>query len=142
MKQRLSFALAAAAGVLSCAGCGNSNGRYEVSGKVLYDGQPAPGAVVYFHRKEVDDPLHEHVAQGVAGEDGTFTLASPAGIGALPGKYAVLVEWKEGAGQVRGRSPSLSAPDRLQGRYMDAVNPALHAEVKAHTNHLPPFELH
>jgi hypothetical protein len=141
MRRRcLSLAVAAAASV-AAAGCGNANGLYPVSGKVLFKGEPAAGAVVYFHRNGVTNALHEQTTQGVVQEDGTFTLAGPAGTGAPPGEYVVLVEWKEGAGKVRGRSPGLSAPDRFRGRYLDAKKPLLRAEVKTASNTLPPFEL-
>jgi hypothetical protein len=141
MRIHLFFALAIAGGVLANAGCGNSNGVYPVSGKVLYKGEPARGALVYFHRKGATDRLHEHVPQGVVGEDGIFTLASPSGAGALPGEYAVLIEWKAGAGKMPGRSPGLKAPDRFRGRYMNPNNPAFQVEVKSEKNRLPPFEL-
>jgi hypothetical protein len=141
MRNHLHFAVAVAGGILACAGCGNPNGAYPVSGKVLYQGEPAKGAVVYFHRKNVTDPLQEHTPQGIVQEDGTFTLASPVGKGALPGEYVVLIEWKEGAGKVRARSPALAAPDRFRGRYMNLNNPRFQAEVKAEKNRLPPFEL-
>src|SRR5262249_36239617 len=75
------------------AGCGNPSGTYPVSGKVLYRGEPATGAVVTFVRRDAADRMHEQVPQGVVRDDGTFSLASPLGAGALPGEYAVLVEW-------------------------------------------------
>jgi hypothetical protein len=131
----------ATVGVLTCAGCGNDTGLYPVSGKVLYKGQPAAGATVYFRHKGATESLHEQTPQGVVAEDGTFTLAGPAGHGALPGEYVVLVEWKDGAGKRKGRSPALNAPDRLKHRYLDPAKPLLQAEVKATTNQLPPFEL-
>ena len=140
MRTRLLFAVAAG-WAITCSSCGNSNGTYSVSGKVLYKGEPARGALVYFHRKGATDRLHEHVPQGVVGEDGTFTLVSPAGEGDLPGEYAVLIEWKEGAGKARGRSPGLNAPDRFRGRYMNPDRPAFEVEVKSAKNRLPPFEL-
>jgi hypothetical protein len=122
-------------------GCGNSAGIYPVSGKVLYRGAPAVGATVTFVRKDPATRLQEQTPQGVVRDDGTFSLASPLGTGAPPGKYAVLVEWKVGAGQTRGRSPGLSAPDRLERRYLDPDRPLLTATVEAKTNSLPPFEL-
>jgi hypothetical protein len=126
---------------ISCVGCGNSNGLNRVYGKVLYKNEPAVGACVYFHRKGSSDPLHEQVPMGVIQEDGTFELAGPGGEGALAGDYVVLVEWKEGAGKKRGRSPGLDAPDRLKGRYLNARKPLLQAEIKPGTNRLSPFEL-
>ncbi len=141
MRHFLLIACALAVGILAGSGCGSSNGVYPVSGKVLYNGQPATGAVVYFHRKVEGDRFHEHTPQGIVGEDGTFTLSSPAGNGALPGEYAVLIEWKEGAGKLRGRGPGLASPDRFHGRYMNVNNPQFTAEIKAEKNRLAAFEL-
>lgn len=126
---------------LCCTGCGNSNGMNPVYGKVLYKSEPAVGATIYFHRVGSSDPLHEQVPMGVIQQDGTFSLAGPAGAGALVGEYVVLLEWKEGAGKVRGRSPGLNAPDRFKGRYLNPRKPLLHAEVKPGTNRLSAFEL-
>jgi hypothetical protein len=121
-------------------GCGNSSGTYPVSGKVLYRGEPAAGATVTFVRRDASDRIHELTPQGVVREDGTFSLASPLGRGAPPGEYAVLVEWKVGAGR-KGRSPALNAPDRLNRRYLDPTHPVLTATVEPRTNSLPPFQL-
>ena len=122
-------------------GCGNSSGTYPVSGKVLYRGEPAAGATVTFVRRDTTDRMHEQTPQGVVREDGTFSLAGPLGEGALPGDYVVLVEWKVGAGKVKGRSPALNAPDRLNRRYLDPARPLLTVMVEAKANSLPPFEL-
>jgi hypothetical protein len=138
---RLFLLLAITSLTLIGSGCSGSNGYYPVSGKILHNGEPALGAVVYFHRKGEVDRLREHIPQGIVGEDGTFTLASPAGKGALPGEYAVLIEWKEGAGTLRGRGPGLESRDRFHGRYMNANDPQFTVEVKAEKNQLPPFEL-
>jgi hypothetical protein len=130
-----------AAWVFACIGCGNSSGVYPVTGKVLYRGEPAVGATVTFVRKGATDRTQEPTPQGVVGDDGTFSLASPLGAGAPPGEYAVLIEWKVGAGKTKGRSPGLDAPDRLKRRYLDPDRPLLIATVEAKTNSLPPFEL-
>ena len=130
-----------AAFTLACTSCSNSSGLYPVSGKVLFNGEPAVGATVTFIRKGSDDPMKEPVEQGVVGADGTFALSGPAGDGAPPGDYVVLVEWKEGAGKQAGRAPALNAPDRLQKRYLDPANPLLTATVEAKANVLSPFEL-
>jgi hypothetical protein len=127
--------------VCAGSGCGNSAGIYPVTGKVLYRGEPATGATVTFVRQGATDRFQEHTPQGVVGDDGTFSLAGPLGSGAPPGEYAVLVEWKVGAGKIKGRSPGLNAPDRLNRRYLDASRPLLRATVEAKTNSLPPFEL-
>jgi hypothetical protein len=126
---------------LCCASCGDSAGLYPVSGKVLCRGEPAVGATVTFVRKDSADPFNEPTPQGVVQEDGSFTLAGPRGPGAPPGEYVVLVEWKEGAGNMRGRSPGLGAPDRLKKRYLDPHKPLLTATVEPTTNVLAAFEV-
>ena len=139
MSRRL-FSAGLVAAALACSAC-NNNGQYPVSGKGTYHGEPAAGATVTFIRKGSADRFAETTPQGVVQEDGTFTLSGPAGNGAPPGEYAVLVEWKEGAGAKRGRAPALNAPDRLKRKYLDADKPLLTATVEPKTNALPPFEL-
>jgi hypothetical protein len=128
---------AAVACALACSSCSSPSGLYPVRGKVLVNGEPAAGATVTFVRKGAA----ESASQGVVGEDGGFTLSGPGGEGAPPGAYAVLVEWKEGAGGKRGRAPALNAPDRLKKKYLDPNKPLLTATVEAKSNTLPPFDL-
>jgi hypothetical protein len=136
------FALGAVSLLAPClSGCGNSNGLYSVRGKVLCKGEPAVGAVVYFHRKNVEGSLNEQISQGVVQQDGSFELSGATGKGAAAGDYAVLIEWKEGAGQTSGRSPAITAPDRFQGKYLDRQNPQFLAQVKPAKNQLPAFEI-
>jgi hypothetical protein len=140
MRSRVVFTAVIAAFAAASAGCGSS-GRHPVSGKVLCNGQPAVGASVTFVRKGADAGPDHEAAQGIVQDDGTFTLSGPGGKGAPPGEYIVLVEWKEGAGKLKGRSPSLNAPDRLKKRYLDPNKPLLTATVDTKANQLPPFEL-
>ncbi len=118
--------------LLACVAC-NKNNSYPVSGKVTYRGYPASGAAVFFIRQG-DDSIDEPPIMGVVREDGSFSL----GKGAPPGEYAVVIEWKQGSGPGAGRR---RGPDLLGRRYADPKNPRLHAEIKAGTNDLPPFEL-
>lgn len=134
-----------AAGALFCSACARE--IYPVTGKVMYKGEPAVGAAVFFHRRDAD-PAHEHLTMGIVKDDGSFTVVCGSlGAGAPPGEYDVLVEWKATRKQAKDRvqnapgHPSTKAPDRLKGRYADARQPRLHAVVKAQTNELPPFEL-
>jgi hypothetical protein len=77
------------------AGCGNPAGHYPVNGQVLYKGEPAPGAVVYFHQEGPSATATDTLPVGIADEGGNFRLSRDGiGDGCLPGKYAVLVEWK------------------------------------------------
>jgi hypothetical protein len=135
-------------------GCGNPSGYYTVHGKVLHNGEPARGAVVYFHHDDSSAAGPKIIPYGIVAEDGSFYLTCDGvGDGCPPGKYAVLVEWRDGTGngvvpvKSRGKTPLVkrgrvhSGPDKLNGRYFDISKPLLHAEVRAEPNALEPFEL-
>ena len=122
---------------LSCISCGN--GLSPVSGKVIYKGQPATGAAVFFKRQG-GDPMNEHTIMGLVQEDGSFTLVCGAqGKGAPPGDYDVLIEWKQSP--KRGKDRNRPVADKFKGRYADPNRPLLYATVKPGANTLPPFEL-
>jgi hypothetical protein len=152
-KARLVAARVAACALFGLAGCGNSTGLYPVTGKVLVKGQPASGAVVYFHQEDSRATAPPAVPSALVEDDGSFSIAvDNLGYGCPPGKYAVLVEWRDlsgdgvavvgkGKSAQRKRSKVRSGPDRLKGRYLDLKKPLLHAEVLAQSNSLPPFEL-
>jgi hypothetical protein len=146
--------VAAASLPLGGAGCGNAPGHYPVFGKVMHKGDPAAGAVVYFHREGPTASAAQTIPHGIVEEDGSFYVTSDGlGDGCPPGKYAVLVEWRNGSGdgvmpvKTEGktalvkRSRMRSGPDRLNGRYLDIGKPLLHAEVFPQSNTLPAFEL-
>jgi hypothetical protein len=164
---RLWFAIPAAAMFAGGIGCGGTPGLYPVSGKVMYHGEPAVGATVYFHRTAGGGELPSP-PMGIVQEDGSFRLITNESSGAPPGSYNVLVEWRaksSAAGKVttvsqpgprsapRRGSVRASAkphtsrfsrtvpPDRLKGRYFSADHPLLKAEVNPVSNTLPPFEL-
>jgi hypothetical protein len=142
------------------AGCGTAPGFYTVQGKVLYKGEPASGAVVYFHEEGVPAAAKSAIPFAIAEQDGTFRLACDGvGEGCRPGKYSVLVEWKGKPGASVNSSPVVAKVkgtqkvvainkrmaregiDQLQGRYFDLSRPLLHAEVLPQSNSLPPFEV-
>jgi hypothetical protein len=159
MNRKVFVLLIAANGAVGLAGCGRPAGLYPVSGKVLYKGEPAAGAVVYFHREGPSPAPASTIPFGIVEEDGSFYLSSDGqGDGCPPGKYAVLVDWK-GKNETPIAQPKPSRAkgkpkiipvnsrstrnnvDRLKGRYFDISKPLLHAEVLAQSNPLPPFEL-
>jgi hypothetical protein len=130
--------LAAFLGV-SCGG-----GLNPVRGKVLFQGEPARGAVVVFHPKN-EDSLTTLRPSGVVDGDGNFTLSTtkPAD-GAAAGEYLVTITWPEEAPPakpVMGTEPPPEPADRLKGRYADRTRSGLTAQVKSGANQLPPFEI-
>lgn len=142
-------------GLLGLGGCGRDDGLYPVHGTMLCASGPAEGAMISLYPEE-GAAGGGPIARGVVDAAGSFRLESgDLGDGAAPGRYAVLVEWRQGplrthrldARRPAGRSAPregkalLIADDRLKGRYADIAHPRLHAEVKPQTNYLPPIEL-
>jgi hypothetical protein len=148
------------ASAIVAGGCGSPAGLVPVSGKVLYRGEPAAGAVVFFHREQAPGGTHQTIPSGIVADDGSFYLTCDGlGDGCPAGKYAVLVEWKGKAdadaapqpkparGKAKAkviqvnRRTARNGVDRLKGRYFDISKPLLHAEVVPGSNPLPAFEL-
>jgi hypothetical protein len=132
--------------ITSLAGCGDGRiARYPVTGKVLVDGKPAPGAMVIFCPIEGSDELMRERPIGFAGPDGTFQLTTfVTNDGAPAGDYKVIARWPANSPSqrpvdpgVRGRIP----PDRLRGKYFNLDRTPLTATVIEGDNELPPFEL-
>lgn len=143
-------------------------GFYPVHGKVIYQGQPAKGAAVHFHREGETAEEAANFPIGLVDEEGNFFLeVHGVGQGALPGKYKVLIRWnprkdpdapapapapapspsankkakKPAESIAEQRRDPRSATDRLNFRYFHLDKPLLFAEVKPETNNLEPFEL-
>ncbi len=158
--------LPALALMLSSCG-GTAEGLASATGKVVCDGQPAAGAILYFHRQP-GEPAPPPSAAGVipsavVSDDGSFVVESASlGRGAAPGKYNVLVQWPEpdesvaaGAGsktkttRVRGKQIVVAKhdkldpvpSDRLKGRYSDSSKPQLKAEIKPGSTDLGTLEI-
>jgi hypothetical protein len=118
------------------ASCSGRKSVYPVTGKVLFEGRPAAGAVVQFH--PLDKSEKTPVAPlGEVGADGTFRLTTYAqGDGAPAGRYAVTVSWgvpsKGGDGMDRLLVPA---------RYLSPDTSKLTAEVPTEAVELPPFKL-
>ena len=155
---------ALAALLSSCSGTGE--GLVPVSGKLVCDGQPAEGAILFFHRVG-GDPGPASKTAGVipsatVGSDGAFSVESAAlGRGAAPGKYSLTVEWPEQpdvatrsasktkSSNVRGKTVVVAKhekfdavpTDRLMGRYSDATKPQLTAEIKSGPTDLGTLEI-
>ena len=125
------------AGVLLLgASCSGRKTVYPVTGKVLFEGRPAVGAVVQFHPQDKVD-TRAVAPLGQVGADGTFRLTTYAHEdGAPAGRYAVTVSWgvpsKGGDGYDRLLVP---------GRYLSPATSKLTAEVSPQATELPPFKL-
>jgi hypothetical protein len=118
------------------ASCSGRKAVYSVTGKVLFEGRPAVGAVVQFH--PLDKAEKDRLAPlGEVGADGTFQLTTYAqGDGAPAGRYAVTVSWgvpsKSGDGMDRLLVPA---------RYLSPATSKLTAEAPTQAVELPPFKL-
>jgi len=93
---------------LICSSCGG-NRLYPVSGKVLYQGAPAAGAVIFFRRAGAGaSAMNEPTIMGLVREDGSFTLVCGSlGEGAPSGQYDVLIEWRQPVKQAGKRSSKI-----------------------------------
>jgi hypothetical protein len=127
---------------------------YPARGRVLYKGDPVPGALVVFEPivAAADGPSSADLstqlrATGRTGQDGTFQLRTYQGNdGAPAGLYLVGVASvpQKSEGNLFSSDPvakSKSNPDVLRGRYADPKSSGLKAEIKAQENELPPFDL-
>jgi hypothetical protein len=124
---------------------GTAEGLAPVTGEVVCDGQPAAGAILFFHR-QTGEPAPPQSAAGVipsatVRDDESFTVNGAApGRGAAPGKYNVLIQRPEtgdtaAAGgtaktaRVRGKQVVAAKhdkldpvpADRLKGRHADSA---------------------
>lgn len=72
-------------GIAACSGCGTPSGPVQVSGVILVDGQPLPGAGVFFIA--VDPSLPARPAHGTTDAAGRYALYP----GVSPGAYRVIV---------------------------------------------------
>jgi hypothetical protein len=144
---RVLLLFALLAGLAASSSCGRTEkGLYPVRGQVFYEGKPASGAVVFFHRQGDPGPKDgstggghaTDLASGNVGADGSFELTTfNRGKGAPAGRYAVTVSWTSpspGGGDSGGKS-------LLPPRYLYPAYSKLVAEVKEGDNELPPFQL-
>jgi hypothetical protein len=108
---------------------------YAVRGRVFWNGQPTPGALVTFHPREDTNPEAPR-PMGLGDTNGWFTLGTYADDdGAPAGQYTVTVTWRTSPeGNDEGES-------RLPLRFARATTSGLHASIKPGNNRLSPFRL-
>jgi hypothetical protein len=132
----LAVTVAAAVSGLSCS---RQTGvkLYPVKGSAVFEGRPAAGAVLTFHR--VGDADKSNLPHAVVKDDGTFALTTfVPGDGAAAGKYAVTVIWRK-KGKKRGDDDESGFV--LPARYLVAEQSGLTADVNEAPTDLQPFQL-
>lgn len=109
-----------------------------VSGKVLFQGQPAPGAQVVLH-PVAKDPERVFSATGKVRDDGTFKIGvNIDGDGAPPGEYVATVQWFKPVQTDGGAGPG---PNVIPATYGDPAQSPLKVTVKDGPTELEPFQL-
>lgn len=106
---------------------------YPVTGQVLYEGQPADGAMIAF--QPVNPGPDPRIPGATVAPDGSFKLQTfPYGEGAPEGEYLIGLTWLvDGAGG--------SSRNKLPARYAQADKSGLKVTVKPGPNALEPFRL-
>jgi hypothetical protein len=137
-RRRLMLGLALLA--LAGSSCSKLSRRvcHPVEGKVFFQGQPAAGALVFFHPTGAHDPKDEYFEPaGVVEADGRFRLMTyETEEGAPAGEYTVTVTWRQSG--VKGDEELL---DAWPQRYESAVTSGLRARVQDSPTQLEPFQL-
>lgn len=111
----------------SCSKTADRPPTYTVGGRVVFEGNPAAGAVVIFH-PTTGTPAAER-PRAKTDANGEFKLTTfAADDGAPAGEYAVTVEWKK-----VGDHPEQGV-DLLPAAYADPTTSRLKATVTAGTN--------
>jgi hypothetical protein len=140
--------LACAALLLSSlAGCTQGPPKeavFPVHGQLLFDKEPATGAVVWLNPVNLLDEKDPKVLaetlrpRGIVQEDGSFEVSTyGTNDGAPPGKYLISIHWTKSTGHGDDGGQSLLPPS-----YQDPRTAGLPMiEVKREPNMLPPFRL-
>ena len=131
--------LATLLAVASIAGCGQSDGRFGLSGVVRLDGAPIDRGSINFDPASVP----ARTSTGAMIIDGRYAVAAAQGL--LPGTYRVRVFWPQSTGaKPDGLGPlgGVSAPspqERIPDRYNSKSE--LTVEVQAHSANRFDFDL-
>ena len=126
---------------LVAAGCSKGPTLQKVTGKLVVDGQPAPGASLLFFTPGQKGGV---VPSANTGPDGSFEIVTNAKPGVMTGSYNVTVIWPDPAKveeAMKDRSGKSDPPDLLGGKYSMPDSSPLKAEITAGTKELPPIQL-
>ncbi|VTS05867.1 transthyretin-like family protein [Tuwongella immobilis] len=120
---------------LGMVGCGESGPKkVPVSGRVTVNGQPAAMVRVQFLHEDSTLPGNLKMPVGLTDEQGNFALSTDGDKdGAVAGEYRITLEWLSGN--------SLSAYDKLAGRFANPQSTQFRATVGNAATTVPPLEL-
>lgn len=113
---------------------------FPVKGTVRFEGQPAAGAFVVFHRRSPVKPGEETPRPtGKVAPDGTFELTTKSQAdGAPAGDYAVTVQWTR---LIKQGGDTVAGPNVIPAIYSKPETTPLKVVVKDAPNQLDPFEI-
>ena len=87
--RRIRFLVPACLLLLTLAGCGESNPRREVSGKILFKGKPLDNGIIEFHPQGSGQPGVPTTMEASVITNGEYKILAEAGL--TPGKYKVVI---------------------------------------------------
>jgi hypothetical protein len=122
---------------LLCSSCNSGHKPvYPVRGKVLFEGRPTPGAVVFFHPVGEDGPDVLRPTARVA-KDGSFEVRTyKSKDGAPAGEYIVTVSWT-----TKGAQGDDEGDQIIPAKYLSPSTSPLRVKVEPQPNELQPFQL-
>lgn len=120
-------------------GCGESGPErvpvFPTEGKVIWNGQPVPGALVVLHPSD-GKPVS---ARAQTGKDGSFKISTyDTGDGAPLGDYVITVEWRK---LIQKDGEFKAGPNVLPPKYSQRNTSDLKVHIAEGTNVLDPITL-
>jgi len=104
---------------------------HPVSGQVLFNGKPAPGALVVFHPKQEGLPT----PSGAVDKQGNYTLTTySASDGAPSGEYDVTVTWTP---MIEKNGEFQPGPNKLPARVANKTTSKITARIAEGPNAVP-----
>ena len=126
--------------VAALVGCGEKRVPvYKVSGKVLFNGQPAAGAQVILHSAAGSTAVKDLPASATVADDGSFQIgAYEAADGAPPGEYVATIQWFK---LVQNEGGTGKGPNVLPLQYSAPTTSPLKVKVETAAVDLQPWDV-
>ncbi len=121
-------------------GCGEKRVPvYKVSGKVLFNGQPAAGAQVVLHPAAGSNIPSDLAAVATVAEDGSFQIGAYEAIdGAPPGEYVATVQWFK---MVQTDGGTGRGPNVLPTKYAAPTTSPIQVKIETAAVDLQPWDV-